>query len=183
MKNKKMGWKQPASKKGMRQKSGSGSGSGPAPRQDAVRAGVAEVLIAHLRDTELRATLRDTVKGAGDDAIERALRDKAVIARVGAAMQAVLFEQTVATLRRILDAAEKGEAWAMKFLLELTAFPDQVRAAVQAGEGAAAGDVFLRAMGARLGRLHPAPAEGTAPAAERGPHEASQDGGESSVDR
>lgn len=131
-------------------------------RASARPVGVHETVVAaltgHLRATALRREIAEHIEesGAGVDpeAIDRALCDPGVQAAVNHVTQAVLFEQGVATLRRIIDAASNNESWACKLLLELTGLAETSRASRPAGDSAADA-VFLDSAKRNLARhLH-----------------------------
>ena len=111
------------------------------PGYDGVNQAVVAALTAHLRATPIREEIgkalgRKPTEG-DNQAIDRALGDAGVQDAVNRVMQAVLFEQGVATLRRIIDAAAGNESWACKLLLDLSGLAEVARASRPADDSAA----------------------------------------------
>lgn len=128
-------------------------GNGEAARSGHVNEAVIAALTAHLRATPIREEIGKALGCPPTEtdtlAIDRALCDPGVQSAVNRATQAVLFEQGVAALRRVIDAAGNNEGWACKLLLDLCGLADIARASRPADD-AAADAAFLSAAERRL---------------------------------
>jgi len=99
-----------------------------------------ESLIEPLRTTERREQSLAATRES-NEAIEQALASPCVLGGLAKAQNAFVVEQWPSLLRKLFDAATKGEAWAWKILLDVAGVAEQLRAAcgdVEAGSGSEA---------------------------------------------
>lgn len=87
-----------------------------------------ESLIEPLRTTERREQSLAATKES-HEAIEQALASPVVLGGIAKAQNAFVVEQWPSLLRKLFDAAGKGEAWAWKILLDVAGVADQLRIA------------------------------------------------------
>jgi len=97
-------------------------------------------LIEPLRTTERRKQSLAATRES-HAAIEQALACPVVLGGIAKAQNAFVVEQWPSLLRNLFEAAEQGQSWAWKILLDVAGVAEQLRAAcgdVEAGSGAEA---------------------------------------------
>jgi len=85
-------------------------------------------LVEPLRKTERRKQSLEST-GGSDETVEQALASPVVLGGIAKAQNAFVVEHWPSLLKKLFAAAEEGEAWAWKILLDVAGVAEQLRAA------------------------------------------------------
>jgi hypothetical protein len=87
-----------------------------------------DCLVEPLRTTEERDQSRAATHES-DEAVEQMLASPVILSNIAKAQNAFVAEHWPRLLRKLFDAAKKGEAWAWKILLDVAGVAEQLRIA------------------------------------------------------